>query len=466
MTIDVSGGAGGTQATYHDLMAEAGVLDDRADDVRSRADDVAAVGAHSAVLGAAFLCPVEAGVVEVHAVAAATGPTGLLPMSAALEVSARLLRASVVTYATVDAAQEGAFDAISRMQGWLLGHSLPGAGVLLLGLAAGNPLLAGLTAAYLKENSAAIGAELQQTLFDNPWLLEELVHEAPWLIQGLADGVGGPLLPLLLSGGSWPTGSYEDAVGGLINAGGWGGLFQDDGGFHVEHVAAGNGTAPHGIADVFAEQAKLSGETSTVQISTVVGDDGVTRYVVQVPGTQEWSPTRGDNLSDLTSNLTLMSGRQSELQRQVMAAMKAAGIGPDDPVMLTGHSQGGIVCAALASDPAQPYRIEAVVTGGSPIANFPIPPDVSVLSLEHDQDVVPMLDGERNPDDLNWVTVRRSVAEQADGIGAAHSTDLYRATGQAADTSADPSLTSWRAANEGFFHGDATVDRYAIRPDE
>ncbi len=366
----------------------------------------------------------------------------------------------------MDEAQEATLDAIARLHGWVLGHALPGIGLTLLGLAATNPLLAGLTAKYLSDNRTALTAELAGTLFDNPWLLEELVQEAPWVLQGLADGVGGPLLPAILSGGAWPTSSYEGSVAGLINAGNAFGLFADDGGFRIEHAATGDGAAPHGIADVFAEQAKLSSATSTVQISTVVGADGVTRYVVQVPGTQEWSPTRGDNLSDLTSNLTLMSGRQAELERQVLAAMEAAGIGPDDPVMLTGHSQGGIVCAALASDPTQPYTISAVVTGGSPIANFDIPADVSVLSLEHEQDAVPMLDGERNPDDMNWVTVRRSVADEVDAIGPAHSTELYERTGLAVDGSDDPSLTAWRTQNADFFDGTATVDRYAIRVDE
>lgn len=464
MSIDVSGGAGGTQARYHDLLAQAQLFDDRADDVRSRADDAAAVAVDPAVLTAAFLCPVEAGVTGARAVAAATGPTGLLPMSAALEVSARLLRASVLTYATVDEAQEATFDALARLHGWLLGRALPGVGLTLLGLAAANPLLAGLTATYLSDNRDALTAELATTLFDNPWLLEQLVQEAPWVLQGLTDGVGGPLLPAILSGGAWPTSSYEGSIAGLINAGNAFGLFTDGGDFRIEHVDPGDGAPPHGLGDVFTEQGKLSAETSTVQVSTVVGADGVTRYVVQVPGTQEWSPTRGDNLSDLTSNLTLMSGRQAELERQVLAAMKAAGIGPDDPVMLTGHSQGGIVCAALASDPTQPYTISAVVTGGSPIANFDIPADVSVLSLEHEQDVVPMLDGERNPDDMNWVTVRRSLAGEADGIGAAHGTDLYARTGDLADGSSDPSLVAWRLQNAEFFDGTATVDRYAIRP--
>ena len=41
---------------------------------------------------------------------------------------------------------------------------------------------------------------------------------------------------------------------------------------------------------------------------------------------------------------------------------------------IVGHSQGGIVAAALASDLKDSYAIDHVVTAGSPVANHPIPP--------------------------------------------------------------------------------------------
>lgn len=52
----------------------------------------------------------------------------------------------------------------------------------------------------------------------------------------------------------------------------------------------------------------------------------------------------------------------------VAEAMRQAGIGKDEPVALIGHSQGGIVAATLASDWAEEYTIEHVVTAGSPVA--------------------------------------------------------------------------------------------------
>lgn len=197
---------------------------------------------------------------------------------------------------------------------------------------------------------------------------------------------------------------------------------------------------------------------------------GGVSYIVQVPGTQDWSPERTDNPVDLTSNVTLMNGEQTVLQRQVAAAMDAAGVRPGDPVMLTGHSQGGIAAAAMATDPrfTQRYDVQSVVTGGSPIARFDIPDDITVLALEHDQDVVPMLDGYENPDRPSWVTVARDLSgtDVPPHALAAHGTTVYEATAAQVDASTDPSLQRWRAENTQFFPegGTGTVQRFQITP--
>ena len=77
--------------------------------------------------------------------------------------------------------------------------------------------------------------------------------------------------------------------------------------------------------------------------------------------------------------------------------MRQAGIGKDEPVALIGHSQGGIVAATLASDWAEEYTIEHVVTAGSPVANHPIPQRTWVTSVEIDDELVAALDGAANP---------------------------------------------------------------------
>jgi hypothetical protein len=46
--------------------------------------------------------------------------------------------------------------------------------------------------------------------------------------------------------------------------------------------------------------------------------------------------------------------------------------------------------------------------------------------------------------------------------GDAHGTNFYATTGQAIDSSFDPSATAWRDANAQFFNGTTTVTRWQI----
>ena len=103
--------------------------------------------------------------------------------------------------------------------------------------------------------------------------------------------------------------------------------------------------------------------------------------------------------------------RNADSFRMVEEAMKQAGIGKDEPVALVGHSQGGIVAAALASDLKDSYTIDHVVTAGSPVANHPIPPKTWVTSIEIEDELVASLDGGRNPSTEQWLTVRGKVTQ-------------------------------------------------------
>jgi pimeloyl-ACP methyl ester carboxylesterase len=76
-------------------------------------------------------------------------------------------------------------------------------------------------------------------------------------------------------------------------------------------------------------------------------------------------------------------------------------------VLLVGHSQGGILAAALASDRAfgARHRVTHVVTTGAPVGLFPVGGHVRVLAVEHTDDPVPRLDLTPNPATAGWVTV-------------------------------------------------------------
>lgn len=496
----VNGGAGGLGARLQDLRSQAGLLDAAGNDVRTWSGLVAATALSPDITGAALLCPVEVAQVATSVAAATVGPDGLMIVSAGLESSAVVLRASATTYEFVDASQQRIMEALQNVAGFALGAALPG---LVLG---GGLLLAGggltalrtpgswplLALALRNTDPAALQAGAMDTLYDSPWLLESLTKMAPSMVQGttwtLGSLLGGPLggltVPYVLSGGKWPTGSYEDAVGGLVNAGGMFGVFQDTGagGATAGEQVVSTDHAPRSVRDLFREQRSLGVESShgQIQITQVVGDDGTSSWVVQIPGTQEWAPTRGTNPVDLTTNVRLMAGHETLMESKVADAMRHAGVQPGDPVMLTGHSQGGITAAALASDSAflDEFSVRSVVTGGSPVARFDIPDSVAVLSLEHDQDAVPMLEGRENPDRPNWVTVERSLPEsdysvpdptpsgvaldRTAGVGDAHDTAVYADTGRLIDYSSDPSLQQWLEQQERFFSGPATVTRWHV----
>ncbi|MET0929417.1 MAG: hypothetical protein ABWX74_07855 [Aeromicrobium sp.] len=476
--LQVSGGAGGLTARYEDMLSYASVLDTAGDDLRDKSGDLGALLVDGDILQATVLCPVEVARVEASIAAAATGPAGALWTSGELEVTARFLRTSVDVMRETDELLARAQDMAFTAGGFLLGAAAPAAIVGLLAAAVANPALA----AYLIANKDDLLSELQTTLYDNPWLLEALTRMAPGLLQGGAFSLagllpGGPLALMLLSDGHWPTGDYPSAIAGLIALANKGGLLVDSGTFDVEAVEDSARTIPidpsNAVQTIFDQQDLVGNDPGQVQVIRVDHGTDPPTWIVQIPGTQDWSPTRTDNPVDLTSNITMMAmPDQTVIEKQVAAAMTAAGIQPGEDIMMTGHSQGGITAASMASDPSlrEDFDITSVVTGGSPIGRFDIPDDVSVLSLEHEQDAVPKLDGVDNPDQPNWTTVTRELTDDDGtldgqrGPAGAHSVPNYADTGADVDGSTDPGIEAWRDEQEQFFTGDATATRYQISP--
>lgn len=159
---------------------------------------------------------------------------------------------------------------------------------------------------------------------------------------------------------------------------------------------------PHDLRGLLLSSAQIDymgqQDQGVVRIIETTGADGVVRYTVQIPSTQQWNPYADSrNPNDLTSDIhAIAAGDQTALARATYEAMERAGIGKDDPVMLVGFSLGGITAGAMAAGDSG-YNIQEVVTAGSPIANFDIPDSVGVTSLESRQDPVAILDGRSNP---------------------------------------------------------------------
>lgn len=145
---------------------------------------------------------------------------------------------------------------------------------------------------------------------------------------------------------------------------------------------------------------------ATIAIQRYRKEDGSSAWLVTIPGTDG----KFDSPFGWAQNIELMSANPSQRMRadsarMVLEAMEQAGIPSDEPVVLVGHSQGGIVAAAIASDMSNQYDIQHVVTAGSPVANHPIPAKTWVTSIEIEDELVAALDGAPNPTTENWLTI-------------------------------------------------------------
>src|SRR6185503_10482014 len=135
------------------------------------------------------------------------------------------------------------------------------------------------------------------------------------------------------------------------------------------------------------------------------------RVIVDITGTSIWNVdplSRTPQATDFATNLRGLAGQDSVMTRGVLQALQAAGVSAHDPIMLVGHSQGGLVAARLAVELStdQQYRVTHLVTAGTPLGSARLPDSVSVLALENAGDPVPQLDGTDNPARPNWLTVR------------------------------------------------------------
>ncbi len=153
---------------------------------------------------------------------------------------------------------------------------------------------------------------------------------------------------------------------------------------------------------------------TVIEIVRVYDEDGnATGWRVTLPSTMDWMlPVERSQFfdhggaNDLASNLMLILSpdQQAAYERMVLDAMADAGIAPTDPVMLVGFSQGGILAGKLASQD-NGFNIEAVVTAGAPIDAYDIPDGVSVISMQHTNDIVARLDGTPALHGDNWQTI-------------------------------------------------------------
>jgi hypothetical protein len=338
----------------------------------------------------------------------------------------------VELYRAADDARAAAVETLHYGLGYVVGVHLP-ALALVGGLAYGAVHLAAPGLAAMTRD------QLVELLEDHPALAETTVDAGGGLLDGLGDHpLTGPLLDALGLGGFHPsTGSAADDLGDLLFGDYQGELADAYDGPVFDHQP------PRDLEDLVEDLGTTAGgdvPDGVISIQQLTDAAGDVSYVVQLPGTDDFLSDGA--IRNLGSNLNLIAGDSTAYGDAIAQAMADAHVPSDAPVMLVGHSQGGMQAAALAADPDFGYHVTHVVTAGAPVATAGIPDDVTVVSLENTGDLVPLLDGEPNPEGAHHTTVQADVHSGSLGAddGQNHSLTTYEQIAAAADDSADPSL--------------------------
>jgi hypothetical protein len=463
----VSGGAGGVEARHQDLEQLAQFYDKTGEQVQADAWEDKGLLVDGDLVASAVLSPVSFAEAEAAVIAATVGPGGLASRAIGFEVDTFAIRACIKAYQIADDIAHAAGEALDYALGFGVGLALPGivvGGAALLtiggaGLIATNPGLAALIATNpdLQEKIKDLGGDLggaalnevQEWLESHPDAVQHLLNGGGGLLDGLSTGLvppplRGPVLDLLGIDPLNPT--VNDAAGGLA------GLFTDTepvvtrGGVDIDPTEPGVQNralpGPSNVADLVDGITQTYGEADgEINIQTV-GGPGNERYIVTLPGTDSWGDDPND-VRDLQANLQLAGGDDTAYNRGIKEAMKQAGIPEGAPVMLVGHSQGGMTAAHLAADAefSSKYDVKQVVTVGAPTAQVPdIPAHTQVLSIENTGDMVPLTDGEDNPDSPNRTTVQ--FDGRTGSLGHNHGMDTYTKGAEAVDASDDPSINA------------------------
>jgi hypothetical protein len=424
--LEVAGGAGGVEARFEDLAALGDFTDDVAGDTLGVAMSCQKYLVEPNVIASALLDPVGAARFEAAMFGALDGPTGLTATSAAIGLRGLALQATSAAYHTVDELNAKALDAVRWMEGAAI-TATPG-GALLAALGIGGTIAADV---YLNYDG-----DWERYLVEHPGLVDQLIGMSPGMLSSL--GLPADLATLMdLVGAAYPDG--EPRV--------------TDNGIDTSPDAA---RVPHGLGDIVDGLDYRNNTDSNIDIRKIVGPDGRVAYIVDIPGTKVWNLPGGDggSANDFGTNVDAMAGNETVLQKGIEDAMRRAGIGPNDPVMLVGHSQGGMVAARTANDfvASGQYNVTHVMTAGSPVGRMPVPDGVQMLSLENSGDIVPHLDASENPASDNRTTVK--FDNQSGTVDGNHAIGgNYADAAHQLDSSTDPSVNRFRDSASIYFGG-------------
>lgn len=463
--VTISGGAGSTEAHYDDMLTSARLVDTAGDSARSLNSDLVRAITSLPPTGV-VMSPGSAVQIAAQSADLTIGSRSLIALSLELEVMARGVRLSVQYYQAKDAAVAGTMTAIRftvaipHVADAIARCAVNAAAPTVLDYAAArlkdpmNPKIDPLTA-YRKYFLASIAVRAH----DDPSLTDDTVRSAR-MIAALTFT---------------KDNTFEGQVAALLSIATRHGYLLDSKKLTV--TAAGVTTTIQSkkgsIGTLVNDEATTEGAGNTsrsqLRVHRRVDPQGHGHWVVDVPGTEEWDLKMPLNPSDAAANVRSIAGRESTLYPAISTAlaeaMKKSGINPGtEPVMLIGHSQGGIVAARLAANPQfrTRYNVTHLLTVASPESRVKIPRSVQALSIEHNSDPVPRLDAIGRTDALNRTrAVINPTTEMKPGDKnplSQHGTKLYAKTAekQLGRDNDDPLLRRWYADTEGFMNGTDT----------
>jgi hypothetical protein len=429
--ITVTGGTNSTAASYADMAWVAGRARELAEDLHTEALSISALSYEPMLTDTADLSPVTYRAVQEAFDRAVHDPGGMFAVEAAMERRSADLTAAIANYRDADDRSA----ALMRVWTWFQGASQ----------------FNWLRMAYIYDNYEMYGEEW---LVEHPGTIQDTIAAAP----------SATLIPF----------SVSQVAGELA-------LLWGDGEGHArpldQESLLGAGAArqvPTSLGNVFQSLTGRSDASSKshdqIDVRTITQPDGSTSYIVDIPGTRDWNAPNlagqtNANTNDLTTNIEAMSETSTAREEAIAQALFDVHAPSTAPVMLVGHSQGGIVAAQAAADSADGtfgYNVTHVVTAGSPISNANIPPGVQVLALENEGDIVPTLDGADNPDTSNVTTVH--FENQTGTVGGNHALgdplgrgdENYVAVAQTLDQSDDPAIRAYLASASDFILADPT----------
>lgn len=231
------------------------------------------------------------------------------------------------------------------------------------------------------------------------------------------------------------------------------------------HPLEGPVTAPRGVADL-VDRIPATDAGAQIRVERY-GEANDPSWVVYLGGTVDFTTTAGAETNDMTSNLhgiaddspfdafRIVGADSAAVEHAARRALVEAGAQPGDPLIPVGYSGGGIAAAALAGDPE--LNVVAAVNVGGPVASAELRDGVPLLSVEHEEDLVPAIGGSGHPSP-DRLTVSRSVlaaGAEYDEAVPAHQLSRYRETAALIDDSEEQRLVAFRERIAAFTGGSA-----------